>query len=170
MFRFKCTCCDEWHERMPGFGADAPLYYYGIPAAERDSRCTLTSETCVVDDSYFFVHGNIEIAVHGQADPFIWGVWVSLSKTNFGLFKANLTEPKRSHIGPFFGWLSAELPLYPSTVSLKTRIHLRDNGVRPWVELEPTDHPLAVEQRNGISVERVAEIFGYHERQGKSPG
>lgn len=26
------------------------------------------------------------------------------------------------------------------------------------VELEPTDHPLAIEQRNGITLERVKEI------------
>lgn len=167
-FRFKCASCDEWHEGMPGFAADAPLYYYAIPVDERDRRCKLTSETCVVDDASFFVHCNIEIAVHGQAEPFIWGVWVSLSKHNFGLFNAGLTESKRSHIGPFLGWLSAELPLYPGTENLKARIHLRDDGVRPFVELEPTDHPLAVEQRLGISVERVGEIFGHFERQGMS--
>ena len=69
--------------------------------------------------------------------------------------------PKRSHIGPFFGWLSAELPLYPSTENLKARVHLRDNGVRPYVELEPTEHPLAIEQRNGITVDRVAEIYAH---------
>ena len=28
----------------------------------------------------------------------------------------------------------------------------------PYVELEPTDHPLAIEQRNGITLERVKEI------------
>jgi hypothetical protein len=44
-------------------------------------------------------------------------------------------------------------------VNLKARIHLRDDGVRPYIELEPTDHPLAIEQRLGISVERVAEIY-----------
>jgi hypothetical protein len=31
-------------------------------------------------------------------------------------------------------------------------------GERPSVELEPTSHPLAVEQRNGITVARVHEI------------
>ena len=56
-----------------------------------------------------------------------------------------------------------ELPLYPSTENLKTRVHLRDDGVRPYIELEPTDHPLAVEQRNGITVDRVAEILAYYE-------
>jgi hypothetical protein len=39
-----------------------------------------------------------------------------------------------------------------------------DDSVRPYIELEPTDHPLAVEQRNGISVDRVAEIYAYYER------
>ena len=43
-------------------------------------------------------------------------------------------------------------------------VHLRDDGVRPYIELEPTDHPLAVEQRsNGITVDRVAEILAYYE-------
>lgn len=40
-------------------------------------------------------------------------------------------------------------------------MHLRDDGVRPTIELEPTDHPLAVEQRNGVTVDRVAEIYAY---------
>jgi hypothetical protein len=44
-------------------------------------------------------------------------------------------------------------------VNLKTRVHLRDGFIRPFIELEPTDHPLAVEQREGISVERVAELY-----------
>jgi hypothetical protein len=32
---------------------------------------------------------------------------------------------------------------------------------RPFIELEPTDHPLALEQKNGITVDRVAEIYAY---------
>ena len=165
MFRFKCTSCGDWHEGMPTFAADAPLYYYAIAQEERDARCTLTSDTCVIDHEHFFVRCCIEISVHDADDPFIWGVWVSLSKTNFDKFNACFDERQRSHIGPFFGWLSAELPLYPSTENLKTCIHLRDNGIRPFVELEPTNHPLAVEQRSGITVDRVAEIYGHYEQQ-----
>ena len=159
MIRFKCTSCCEWHEGMPGYAAEAPLYYYSIPLAERAARCVLGSDTCVVDQKSFFVRGCLEIPVHGETDPFIWGVWVSLSNNSFRQFVECLEASKRSHIGPFFGWLSASLALYPSTVSLKTRVHLRDNGVRPYIELEPTDHPLAVEQRNGITTEQVVEIY-----------
>ncbi|MFF0296871.1 hypothetical protein ACFYS8_16970 [Kitasatospora sp. NPDC004615] len=31
-------------------------------------------------------------------------------------------------------------------------------GQRPLIELEPTDHPLTVEQRAGITRDRVREI------------
>ncbi|MGW1264432.1 DUF2199 domain-containing protein [Streptomyces drozdowiczii] len=34
-----------------------------------------------------------------------------------------------------------------TTLNLKTRVHTRPVGDRPFVELEPTDHPLAIEQR-----------------------
>ena len=165
MFRFKCTSCDQWHEGMPTYAAEAPLYFYSVPIEQRASRCTLTSDTCVMDKKHFFVRGCLEIPVEGEREPFIWGVWVSLREDRFGEFTACFDAPKRSHIGPFFGWLSAELPLYPSTENLKTRLHLRDNGVRPSIELEPTNHPLAIEQRNGISVNRVAEIYAYLEHR-----
>jgi hypothetical protein len=68
------------------------------------------------------------------------------------------TTPGRESEPPYFGWLCTFLPIYPSTVSLKTRVHIRPVGQRPFVELEPTDHPLAVEQRNGITMDRVREI------------
>ena len=165
-FRFQCTFCNEWHDGIPGYGAEAPLYYYSVPADERDSRCTLQSDTCVVDQEHFFVRGCLEIPVNGERDPFIWGVWVSLSKRHFDDFVAVFDAPQRTHIGPFFGWLSADLALYPSTENLKTRVHLRDNGVRPYIELEPNNHPLAIEQRSGITVARVAEIYSYQQHQG----
>jgi hypothetical protein len=31
-------------------------------------------------------------------------------------------------------------------------------GIVPYIELEPTDHPLALEQREGITMERVKEL------------
>jgi hypothetical protein len=161
MFHFQCTSCNEWHEGMPSFGAEAPLYFYSIPPEDQGRRCIMDSDTCVVDQEHFFVRGCLEIPVIGETQPFVWGVWVSLSRDRFGEFVACFNAPQRSHVGPFFGWLSAELPLYPSNENLKTRVHLRNDGVRPYIELEPTDHPLAVEQRNGITVERVAEIYAH---------
>ena len=58
------------------------------------------------------------------------------------------------HKTPFLG-LS---PVFPNMLRLKTKVHTQAGNLRPLVELEPTDHPLAVEQRNGITMDRVREI------------
>ena len=158
-FRFHCSSCGQVHEGMPSFGAEAPLNYYAVPKEERERRCSLGSDDCVIDEEHFFVRGCIEVPVHGESEPLVWGVWVSLSRHNFKTWAESYQEAKRSHIGPFFGWLNAWIKPYPETMNLKTQVHLRDNGMRPYIELEPTDHPLAVEQRSGISVHRVAEIY-----------
>lgn len=159
MFRFQCACCGEWQEGVPGFAAAAPLYFYSIPEAERTTRCKLTSDTCVIDDDAFFIRGCIEIPVEGTGEPFVWGAWVSLSRQNFDEYISHGDDPDRELLGPYFGWLSASFLVYPEAENLKTRVHPREAGVRPFIELEPTDHPLAVEQRKGMAAERVGQIF-----------
>lgn len=158
VFRFHCAVCGEIHEGMPSFGWDYPIQYLEIPENERELRCSLGSDDCVIDEKWFFVRGCIEIPVHGQEEPFSWGVWVSLSESSFQHWVRTFDWPKRSQVGPFFGWLCSHIWIYPDTSNLKTQVHLRDNNLRPYIELEPTDHPLAVEQREGISTKRVAEI------------
>lgn len=159
-FRFRCSCCEEEHRGIPTFGATAPLFSHSIPEADREQRCSLGPDDCVIDDEHFFIRGCVEIPVHGHDEPFIWGVWVSLSRESFTDWRTLYDNDDRStRGGPYFGWLDTWLEPYPSTVNLKTRAHLRDDGVRPYIELEPTDHPLAVEQREGISESRLQEIY-----------
>ncbi|HET9219353.1 MAG TPA: DUF2199 domain-containing protein [Terriglobia bacterium] len=158
-FQFRCSTCAEIHTGMPTFGAHAPLSFYEVPEGERDQRCSLGTDDCVIDEKWFFIRGCIEIPVRGETEPFVWGVWVSLSQQNFNEWISAFKLDKRSHLGPYFGWLNAWLKPYTDTANLKTRVHLRDHGIRPYIELEPTDHPLAIEQRQGITRERVAEIY-----------
>ncbi len=58
-----------------------------------------------------------------------------------------------------FGFLSNELRGFPGSLGLKLNVHPRDDRQRPWLELEPTDHPLAVAQREGIAFEKVLSII-----------
>lgn len=152
-FEFKCTTCGDVHKRMPSFGFDQPLGYFEVPEEQSDARCELGGDDCVIDAKWFFIRGCIEIPLHGEDEPFSWGVWVSVSKGSFDSWTAFFHQAERSHIGPFFGWLNASLKPYPDTLKLKTKVHLRDEGIRPYIEIEPTHHPLAVEQREDISVE-----------------
>lgn len=157
-FEFKCASCGEIHRGMPSLDTASPASYQDIPEAERAKRCSIGTDDCIIDDKWFFVRGCLAIPVHGENDAFVWGIWVSLSESNFEKWRACFHQEKRSHIGPLFGWLNARLP-YPDTFNLKAKVHLRDNLLRPLIELEPTDHPLAVEQRDGITVTRVAELY-----------
>jgi hypothetical protein len=37
--------------------------------------------------------------------------------------------------------------------------HLRDKRMRPVFDLEESDHPLSLEYRHGISMERLQQIY-----------
>jgi hypothetical protein len=89
-------------------------------------------------------------------------VWVSQKRQNFEAYQR---DPDSAAIGPFFGWLCTRIDFYPvNTLALKTMAHFRDGGLRPSIVLEPTDHPLAVDQREGISLSRAWEIVHWYER------
>ncbi len=154
-FSFICHHCRQVHEGMPSFGTDSPASFDAIPPHERNARCFLSADDCVIDGRWFFLRGLIEIPVAGEDEAFTWIVWASVSEASHRIWRDSREEPRRSHLGPFFGWLNTSLPFYPETLELKCRVHLRDHGLRPFIELEPTDHPLAVEQRHGITGARV---------------
>jgi hypothetical protein len=52
----------------------------------------LESNTCVIDQKYFFVLGCLEIPVDGENESFSWGVWVSLRKDRFAEFVCVLRQ------------------------------------------------------------------------------
>ena len=159
MTGFTCHTCGKYHAELPlHYGAPAPASWFAVPEAERAQRCTLTADQCVIDGRYFFVLGNLELPIRGAQESFSWDVWVSLSEKNFLRATELWNKRGRESEPPYFGWLSTALPGYPDTLHLKTHVHTREVGRRPFVELEPTDHPLAVEQRTGITWDRVQEI------------
>jgi hypothetical protein len=156
---FFCATCGKYHRGLPlEFGFDEPAIFFRIAEKERESRCELTSDLCVVDQKHFFIRGCLEIHLVDGNGPFIWGVWASLSQENFKRVAQFWKTEDRENEPPYFGWLSNSVPLYPESLHLKTHVHTRPFGQRPFIELEPTDHPLAVEQRQGITMARVLEI------------
>ena len=156
---YVCRSCGQYHEELPlNYGAEVPDLWYTLPEAERENRAERSSDLCVIDEQFCFILGNIEIPIHASDEMFSWSVWVSLSETNFARMSELWKTPGREQEPPYFGWLSTQLPCYPNTINLKTHVHTRAVGERPLIEVEPTDHPLAIEQRDGIAWQRVQEI------------
>lgn len=158
VFRFACTFCGDEHEGLPALAFDEPVYTHALPDEEWKRRVVLTSDTCELDGVHFFVRGRLEIPVHGWPEPLSWGVWMSLSREDFQRFVELFEEPGRTAEGGWMGWMSSLLPGYPDTRNLKVRLHLQPLPDRPLFELEPTEHPLAVDQREGIPMARAVEI------------
>jgi hypothetical protein len=157
-YAWTCQCCGKQFNTLPlDFACKAPDHWFDIPEAERDSRAKLDSDVCAIDKTHFFVRGCLEIPVIDTDELFVWGVWVSVSKPSleriFELWNGQALDDEP----PLFGWLCNHLRPYPSTMLLKTNVHMR-SGMRPSIKLEPTDHPLAIEQRQGITLGRVEEL------------
>lgn len=154
---YTCSCCGEYHEELPtSYGNPAPAYYHWASLEERENSFELGDDLCIMDNEHYFIRGCIEIPINGTDEHLIWGVWVSLSEDNFNKVKEFWDDQEL--LEPMFGWLSTALPCYPDTVNLKALIHHRSDNMRPYIELEPTDHPLAVEFREGVTIERIKEI------------
>jgi len=130
------------------------------PAEGREERVRMNDEVCLIegDEPVHLVCGSLQIPVHDYPEPFAYTVWVSLSAANFQRTLDLWQTEGRESEPPYFGWLTNSIPGYPETLNLKTHVHTSPVGLRPTIELEPTDHPLAVEQREGITIARVQEI------------
>lgn len=151
---WKCKICGVEHEDVPDcFGIDAPWRAL-VAAEEFDRRVELTADQCVIDGNTFFIRGHIEIPIHGNPSPLSFSVWSSLSEKSFHHMNERWDEPDRVGDGPYFGWLSTPIWIYPDTIHLKLAVRPRPPGLTPLFDVQSDGHPLAMDQRNGISLER----------------
>jgi len=157
---FKCSTCGKVHDGIPlSFTADFPDMYANMSREDRDARCVIGSDQCIIDQKLFFVRGCLEIPITGSADLFLWGLWASIREEAFDEISESweLVGREKSR-GPFKGRVANSLSVYPETLSLKIEIVVQPVGTRPQFLLEEAEHPLTIEQRSGISRGRALEL------------
>jgi hypothetical protein len=155
-----CACCGRQYASLPmDFAVDAPVYWRQLDEEEREGAF-LNSDFCAIGGDRF-IRGCLEIPVLGRVERFVWGVWTSLSEASLKRAYELWDEAEiPADEPPRFGWLSNELkPVYGvSTLNLKAALRFRGGNLRPLIALEPSGHPLAREQAEGITIDRVQEI------------
>lgn len=157
---YKCSICGEVHDDLPDIGHDKPYYWFTVSEQERAERTELTEDTCIFDNEDYFIRGVLHIPINDYDRDFGFGVWISQKKENFNSY---LDNSDSNQIGPFFGWLSSELNYYgESTLNLKTMAHFIGDGQRPTIEVEPSEHPLAIDQQNGITLAKAWEVAHFY--------
>ena len=157
---YRCGSCGQIHPGLAfAFAVDAPLAWDQLANADLGDDSVLDDELCIISGEHHFIRGLLEIPVIDADTVFAWNVWSSLSPENFQRAIDVWDSPDRASEPPYFGWLSTDLAVvYPTTLNLALNVHTREIGQRPFLEVEPTDHPLAIEQREGITLDRVREI------------
>jgi hypothetical protein len=154
-----CHCCGQRFDTLTmDYATMAPANWFGLPEAERATRAKLDSDLCVIDGKEFYVRGCVEVPVLDRTEIFVLGVWVSVSEESFRYVLDHWDTPIADDEPPRFGWLCNWLMGYPEPKEIRCNLHLRSGNLRPRIVLEPTDYPLAVEQRQGITLDRVKEI------------
>lgn len=119
----------------------------------------------MIEGQHYFVRCQLKIPLIGaeEGECFAFGVWSTLAEKNFRIYVDTFDGDRQAELGPWFGWFANRLAAYPDTINLKCRVHPQNDRQRPWIELEPTsEHPLATESRQGISYDRLLEIYAAH--------
>ena len=161
--QFTCKTCGQIHDTDKlAFGWDAPQAWEAL-SAETKAASNLTTDLCIINaktEKHYFVRGSLLVPIQGTGETFGWSVWTSLSEKSLDEMAKYWKDPRRTEYGPYFGWLSNSIPAYPETYLLKTSVHVCKIGIRPLMVLEAIEHPLAVQQREGISAADLEGLVG----------
>ncbi|TCC87245.1 DUF2199 domain-containing protein [Pedobacter frigiditerrae] len=156
---YTCSCCGQVYDEAPlCFGAAYPDYYFSVPPEERSERIELQPSLCVVDKEHFFHRGWLTIPIIDHNENLIFNVWTSISEENFGIRMDVWENPKRIDEDPYFGWLQTLVPTYGDTLNIKTKAVEQAVGLIPEIIVIEENHPLKINQDNGITYKQALEI------------
>jgi hypothetical protein len=120
----------------------------------------------VIDDEYY-LRGVIELPILGLDEVFLWSAWARVWQEDYEDFADHYhDEGRETTTGPYKGRLGNNLMGYdPTTLNLRCSIKVQRVGVRPLFIVDEPEHPLALEQRNGITLQRAQQIASllYHQ-------
>lgn len=148
-----------------GLSFPSPAYVDAIPVSERGARVSIDGDLCTIDGEHFFVRARVQLPVSeggAEAPVFEWRVWASVSGADWVRLAEGFDGGDASPLAPSVAFVASRLPDYPDTLDLKGRLHAQP-GALPILVLAESEHPLAIEQADGISIERVRHFM--HEAQ-----
>ena len=156
-----CPQCGKVHDELPlDLAYQRPADYFKIPESERTARIDINDDICIIDASEFYVRGVLELPIKDTDKSFGWGVWARVNKSDlrryFELWNVENTENEP----PFEGKLSGGLKYYPDSDLLDVTVHLQPKAKRPLFKVISNDHPLGIDQKEGITMEKVHYFFG----------
>ena len=163
-----CSECHLIHTHIERvLGPSAPDDWLSVSHGER-LEAEHTPDICIFTDggrTRHFVRGHVQLPViEGEPPVFVWSVWVELDEESMEIVARTWSHPNRAATAPMTGWLANELPYEQPTRGLAVTVHTRDPGLAPLLMVSE-DHTLGIEQREGISLHRLAQFGARLQRQ-----
>jgi hypothetical protein len=157
---FVCGTCGELYDGdVLSFAADYPDPYADLSSEDRENRAVIGGDQCIIDGEEFYLRTLLEIPIRDSHDKFLFGLWVRLHEDVYDEIDACWVEEgkERKH-GPFKGRIANKNLIYDDALNLKVTVVLQPVGVRPLIFVDESEHPLAVAQREGISLDGAHNI------------
>ena len=160
-----CPCCGETHSGIFDIAHNKPDPWQGGEECSPNSAAVasthfLSEDFCVLKGEHFFLRCVLEIPILGTERACLgFGIWSNVQSKSFTQCVETFDDGRQGELGPWLGRIANQMNGYPDTFNLKCRIHPRSGRQRPRIEPESADHPLALDQRNGITFDRLLEIY-----------
>ena len=164
MDTFRCIRCEAEHSLADiELSFDRPEAYFAIPPDKRARRTWNDEHFCVIWETErsprrHFLRVLLAIPIRGEKSAYCWGVWSEVAESAYAHAFNTWTHRKRDRTPPFPGQLANTLPGTEPTLGLPGLVHLGERGEIPRFTFEAdVDHPIAQQQREGVSREQVIE-------------
>jgi len=95
--------------------------------------------------------------VEGRDEPLSWGIWVEVSHANWARANELWEDPLQHEEPPFSGKLANNIWGCSPTQGLPGLVQLDSPERIPFFTLARSEHPLCVQQREGVSETQVLE-------------
>lgn len=179
---FACSC-GERHVGLFPINMHHPLGWQGKDEyeADKDLRMDgdfLSSHFCVVQGKFFAVRARLPLQIQGAApSAFMYTAWASLDRDDFERFYDCYRNNKIDPSARARARLVNRIGGYPDTQNLVGTTFQDLDGGPPVLIIHGmqagmnNEHPLLIEQRVGIGIDRMLELFAAynHDMRGGIP-
>jgi hypothetical protein len=170
---FACSC-GQTHVGLFPINMLYPIGWPGSKDYEPDSALRmdgnfLSANFCVLEGKYFCMRMRLPVNIRGADSwAFTCTVWASLDRPDFEGYVEALKDGKLRDNARTHARLINRLSGYPDTAMLVGTAFQQANGALPVLIIhgpQPNnspDNPLLEEQRQGIGVDRMLELFALY--------
>jgi hypothetical protein len=171
---FTCSC-GERHIGLFPIHMHHPLGWPGSKTYESDDAVRLEGDFlsdhyCVWEGKYFSMRMRLPIQIRGaQPAAFMYTAWVGLNRPDFEGYLDAVKSKWLNNVARAQARLVNRLSGYPDTFGLMGAAFQQEDGGPPvFLAHGPQpdnrpDHPLIREQRQGIGVDRMLELFAAYQ-------